>query len=298
MSTYNKASVDNQAGRFGSASLVNSAHTFSPNNLRDKSVVITGAASGIGEASLRAFVKAGAYVTFLDQSDRGQAIEAEIGSDKVAFVRGDVSNWSDQRRLFQTAVERAPTKQVDIVFANAGVGSPSTVTLADPEEPIEPDLKQVSVNLNGCLYATKLALHYFRRRSAVLSSPGCLIFTSSVTGYTHSENGVRGLMRSLRVAIPESEMRVNILAPWFVRTRIVSEKIWDWYTKSSGALFCDVEDAATAVLHMACDESIHGRCLTVAPREVASRGYVDLDRDGYDVEHVLAGWYKSQQPKL
>lgn len=63
-------------------------------SLKGKSVLITGGASGIGEACLRAFVRAGAIVTFGDLADDlGEAIVAELSSEKVAFVHCNVTEW-------------------------------------------------------------------------------------------------------------------------------------------------------------------------------------------------------------
>lgn len=64
-------------------------------SLEGKSVIITGGASGIGEACLRAFVAAGAFVTFGDLADDlGNAIVAELGGENVAFVHCDVTKWA------------------------------------------------------------------------------------------------------------------------------------------------------------------------------------------------------------
>lgn len=72
--------------------------TFNPSSLKGKSVLITGGASGIGEACLRAFVAAGAFVTFGDLADdRGEALVTELGSQNVAYVHCNVTDWNGNK---------------------------------------------------------------------------------------------------------------------------------------------------------------------------------------------------------
>jgi NAD(P)-dependent dehydrogenase (short-subunit alcohol dehydrogenase family) len=92
-----------------------------------KSVIVTGGANGIGEACVRAFVAAGAFVTFGDLSDRGKEIEQELnaGGDRVAFVKCDIRSWDEQKTLFETAKSKSPNHSVDVVLANAGISRSS-----------------------------------------------------------------------------------------------------------------------------------------------------------------------------
>lgn len=201
---------------------------YDASSLQGKSVVITGGASGIGEASLRAFAAAGAFVTFGDVAeDLSTALVNDLGSDKVAFVKCDTRVWSDQVNLFKTAIVHSPSHSVDIVLANAGISGLDNVFQdnADPTtgEPVEPDLKVLDINLTGMIYTAKLALHYFPRQKE--ADDRCLIFTSSLAGYADhpgapqysaSKWGIRGVMRALRSTMPKIGARVNVIAPWYV----------------------------------------------------------------------------------
>jgi NAD(P)-dependent dehydrogenase (short-subunit alcohol dehydrogenase family) len=116
------------AVQFNNANAVEATTGFDVMSLRGKSVVITGAASGIGEACMRSFVSAGAFVTFGDLAeDRAQKLVSELGQAKVAFVKCDTREWRDQTALFKTAVERSPSQNVDIVLANAGISRSDSV---------------------------------------------------------------------------------------------------------------------------------------------------------------------------
>jgi len=202
--------------------------SYYASHLKGRSVLITGGASGIGEASVRAFVAAGAFVTFGDTAeDLAQALVQELGSDTAAFVKCDTRVWSDQVTLFKTAIARSPSRSVDIVLANAGISGLDNMfhDNADPEtgDPVEPDLKILDINLTGMMYTAKLALHYFPRQKE--SHDRCLIFSSSLAGYADhpgapqycaSKWGIRGVMRALRSAMPKIGARVNVIAPWYV----------------------------------------------------------------------------------
>jgi hypothetical protein len=104
-------------------------HTVVPDKskMKGKSVIVTGGANGIGEACVRAFVAAGAFVTFGDLSERGKEIEKELNADgdRVAFVKCDIRSWDEQKTLFETAVSKSPNHSVDVVLANAGISRSS-----------------------------------------------------------------------------------------------------------------------------------------------------------------------------
>jgi len=201
---------------------------YDASHLKGKSVLITGGASGIGEAALRAFVKAGAFVTFGDiNEDLARTLVKELRDDKVRFVKCDTRVWADQLDLFKTAIDRSPSRTLDIVLANAGVSGDDNVfnDNADAEtgEPVEPDLTILNVNLVGMMLTAKLALHYFPRQKE--AGDHSLIFTSSVAGYADhagapqygaSKWGVRGIMHTLRGTRPTTGARVNVIAPWSV----------------------------------------------------------------------------------
>lgn len=106
-------------------------HTIPPQreNVRGKSVIITGGANGMGEACVRDFVAAGAFVTFADVNvERGRTVERELNGEtgnNCVFIKCDIRDWDEQRAMFETAKARSPHKSVDIVIANAGISRSS-----------------------------------------------------------------------------------------------------------------------------------------------------------------------------
>ncbi|USW50069.1 Putative short-chain dehydrogenase/reductase SDR, NAD(P)-binding domain superfamily [Septoria linicola] len=272
-------------------------------SLSGKSVVLTGGASGIGEQYMRSFVKAGSFVTFSDlATERGEQLATELGAEHVAFVQGDVLNWKDQTTLFKAALEKSPSKTIDIVIANAGIGGKDDVLEHEEDEsgdPIEPQLATLKVNTVGVFYTIKLALYYFPKQPEVGDRDRCIIITSSLSGYLDhkyapqynaSKHGVRAIMKSLRRSGPEQKIRVNLIAP-FIATRIAPQEMWD-QVKASGIDFCDVEDAGIAAMHLASDKTINGRALAIVPKSLQKRGYYDLQRDDWDDGDYMSEWMR------
>lgn len=273
--------------------------------LQDKSVLITGGASGLGLAYAQAFVKAGAFVTIVDfNPEAGASAEKELAPNAV-FVPCDVRKWEDLVAAFEKAVAASPRHSLDVVIANAGtIGADDVYTLDDPTgPPVKPDLKTVDVNLYGTIYTTKLALHYFRLQPV---SPNheydrCLIIKGSIAAYADqpgwpqyniSKWGARGLFRNLRRTSHRDSVGVNFVAPWYVRTPILSAKIID-YLESKGVKFATVDDCARAMLNIAADPSIHGQSFGIVPRKEAPQGYVDLEHDDYQDGDFMKAWQET-----
>lgn len=180
--------------------------------LKGKSVIITGGANGMGEACVRSFIAAGAYVTIGDFDDRGTGLAKELneasGKEVCSFVQVDIRDWEQQKKMFETAKTRSPEKSVDIVIANAGISrssgdsmwkldgtlatsmqlqEDSLIISTDPNgEPEKPDLNIVRVNMDGSLYTFKLATHYFRKQPDVPERERCFIITGSLNAWIDS----------------------------------------------------------------------------------------------------------------
>lgn len=145
----------------------------------------------MGEGFVRAFAAAGSFVTFGDINEsRGKDLESELGTDKVRFVKCEITKWEDQVQMFETAISQSPSKSCDIVLANAGISRSSTDSLWDLDEPdgepVKPDLKIVDVNIVGTLYTWKLAIHYFRKQPDVDERDRCFVMTGSMVAWIDS----------------------------------------------------------------------------------------------------------------
>ncbi|WZH47027.1 hypothetical protein QYS62_008161 [Fusarium acuminatum] len=267
---------------------------FDPVRLVDKTAIVTGGASGIGEAYVRALYKSGAKVVVGDKDPRaGERLASALPGTK--FVQVDATLWEDQVRLFKEAVKFSSSGKIHYVIANAGITKNDQIFTFDGEdkEPQKPDLQIIDVNLKGTLYTAKLAMHYFVSQNGTQAQDGqedtCLILVSSGAGfldvprspeYSSTKWAVRGIMHALRRTAFYYGSRVNVIAPWYIRTSILSKEQFDQVEKS-GVEFATADDAGECALRILDDSSINGRTLFVCARKWAARGYVDLDIEDY-----------------
>ncbi|KAF1912789.1 hypothetical protein BDU57DRAFT_521344 [Ampelomyces quisqualis] len=195
-------------------------------SIKDQVVIITGASSGIGLATLRRIIKHGGKVF---ASDLNPLPEPEKSS--VPFLKVDVTSWKDQVELFKAAEKEYGT--IDHVFANAGIGPTVTLLEDDVDENgdlLPPKLNTVNVNLLGCMYTVKLAIFHLKKNS----HGGSIVMTASAssfarfpaTDYTTAKHAVLGLLRSLHGHLyPKLPIRINAIAPSWTETAIVPREV-------------------------------------------------------------------------
>lgn len=118
--------------------------------LEGKVAIITGGASGIGEATAKLFSGEGASVVVADFSEKGQEVADSLIGEAI-FVKTDVSKEEDIKDLIQSTVDKFG--RVDIMFANAGIGD------ATPAHELSIDdwQKMIDVNLTGVFLSNKHA---------------------------------------------------------------------------------------------------------------------------------------------
>ncbi|TLD28157.1 hypothetical protein PspLS_04292 [Pyricularia sp. CBS 133598] len=281
-----------------------------------KSVIVTGGANGMGKACVRDFVQAGAFVTIADWDEaRGRELEKELndavdGDEVCVFVKVDIRDWDQVKAVFETARTRSPSKSVDVVLANAGISrnsGDSLWTLHDPDgEVAKPDLNIVQVNLVGTLYTWKLAVHYFRKQPESADRDRCFIITGSMVAYidspanweyTATKYGLLGFMKTARRSSWEQGIRINYVAPCYIRSAIRSPE----YEKSltdRGVVFGEQEDVAACMMRIACDRSIDGRSLMIVPRSMAKEGFMDTDREDFRDTEKDAYFKQTQETQL
>ncbi|OAP54699.1 hypothetical protein AYL99_11147 [Fonsecaea erecta] len=303
--------------------------------LKDKCVVVTGGASGLGLEAAQLFASRGAYVTIADVQpplDGDILLTAKQGHQHVQYIPCDVSDWDSQTAVFRSAIAFSPAKTLDVVTTFAAVDPMENLidqvkaqAKARQEEgekkeegpmvPLAPpSLKCLDVNLKGSYYSAALALHYFSQRQQPSSHPPssspptkALIFISSLAGYldddhsvayTMSKFGTRGLFRALRRrARAEMGVRVNLVAPWAVKTPMTAPIVAALQSMGiedgKGITFASKETCAQAVARIALDETLHGRAYAIMPE-----GAFDIKDDiegGYGGEElkVLMAWRKA-----
>lgn len=189
----------------------------------NKTVIVTGAAGGIGKAAVERFAREGAKIVAVDlkQSplDDALAIAKSAGGEAIA-VDADVSNESDVQRYVDEAVSRFGG--VDVLFNNAGIEG-AVVPL--DQYPIDMFEKVLAVNVTGVFLGMKHVIPAFRARGG-----GCIVNTASVAGlrgnaiipaYVASKHAVVGLTTSAAATYGKEGIRVNAICPSPIDTRMM-----------------------------------------------------------------------------
>ena len=185
-----------------------------------KTVVITGASSGIGRALAREFAARGANVVLgARHEDQLAAITNEInsqGGHAVYFVT-DVTREEDCRRLIEKGVEAFGG--IDILICNAGI---SMRALFDDVN-LEVLHRLMDVNFWGTVYCTKYALPWIQ------ASKGSIVAVSSVaglhglpgrTGYSASKFAIHGFLETIRIENLKKGVHVMIASPGFTASNV------------------------------------------------------------------------------
>ncbi|KAG5826640.1 hypothetical protein H9Q74_003268 [Fusarium xylarioides] len=276
------------------SSPVNCDIDFDKGQIAGKVAIVTGGASGIGEAYVRALHSSGAKVVIGDKNaDSGERLASELAGSK--FVHCDATVWEDQVRLFKEAAQLSSYGKINYVIANAGMTKDDQTFTFDGKdrEPQKPDLQIIDVDLKGAFYTSKLAMHYFVSQNGTEvnedQEDACLILISSGAGfldvprspeYSSTKWAVRGIMHALRRTAFYYGSRVDVIAPWYISTGILSNDQFDQVEKS-GVEFATAEDAGECALRILSDTSINGRTLFVCARKWAPRGYMDPNIEDY-----------------
>ena len=258
--------------------------------LKDKSVLITGGASGLGLASTRAFAAAGAYVTIADvqsAEDVGQKLIEEFKGHghHVTYAHCDTTNFASQINAFKHAIQFAPSKSLDVVALFAGVAAEHgsimdhlvDVKASLENDPPPPQIQSLSINLIGVYYSAYLALNYFRlpflfsQPTDIPSSSAdkSIIFINSLAGYLDfarhttynvSKFGARGLFRSIRSETKHVGARCNMIVPWLVKTPMTDMLQHKFPEEGKGVSWTRVEDVVECVSRVAVDLNVDGKC--------------------------------------
>ena len=221
-------------------------------DFRDRTVIVTGAARGIGLELSRKFAEAGAvvYMVDVDQQELDQAASAAGGIAAVA----DVSRTADVEALVGRAIE--DTGRVDVVVNNAGVLRDRMMWRLTDEDW---DLV-VAVSLTGTFRLTRACVPHFRERSF-----GRVINVTSYTGlhgnmgqsaYAAAKAGVIGFTKTAAKELARYGITVNAISP-NAQTRMISsippEKLAELTAAIPMGRFADPAEMAAAVAFLASD---------------------------------------------
>ncbi len=196
-------------------------------DLKDKSCIVTGAASGIGRAIAERYVRAGALVAVADlKQEAADAVAAELtakGPGRAIGVAMDVTD-EDQVNAGVAKVVAA-FGGVDVLVSNAGI------QIVHPVEdfPFADWKKLLAIHLDGAFLTSKACIPQMKARGG-----GAIVFMGSVhsreasplkSAYVTAKHGLLGLARVIAKEGGKHGIRANVICPGFVRTPLVEKQI-------------------------------------------------------------------------
>ncbi|KIX01980.1 uncharacterized protein Z518_07919 [Rhinocladiella mackenziei CBS 650.93] len=272
---------------------VDIAQAIDFSNVEGKAIVITGGASGFGAACFQEWATHGANVIIGDINEKaGTELVAQIrrstNNDNHHFISVNVTSWQSQVSFFKEAARLSPHGGIDCVMANAGIAdAPENALFEEPpdyaamDNPPQPTLRTLDINLYGVMYTTNLAISYLSRnpgseRCKVETHSGPrdrhLILVSSIAGltglpsqpiYATAKHGVVGLFRTLRISTPiKHGIRVNMINPYFVDTPMMGPR---GALVLAGGAMATVPSVVEAATRLVADQGIIGRALVIGP---------------------------------
>lgn len=231
-----------------------------------KSIILTGAATGIGAATARYLAREGARLMLIDRSEAVKEVAAEVGG--FAFVCDLASDLAptdiadEARSLFDG---------VDVLVNNAGVGGARP--LSETSDEFLDNI--LNINLRSTIRLIREIEPILRRPGGVIINTGStlgLAGTPNMVAYGVSKGGIAQLTRQLAAELGPAGIRVNAVAPGVIETRLNTDRIHhDEYYQCSfisaapTRTYGQPEDIAAAVAFLASDEArfISGQILAV-----------------------------------
>ncbi|GIO28333.1 SDR family NAD(P)-dependent oxidoreductase [Ornithinibacillus bavariensis] len=238
--------------------------------LKDKVAIVTGGASGIGEATVRLFVEEGAKVVIADFSERGKNISEELNSNgyETLFVKTDVTQEEDIKKMIEETVDQYG--KLDIMYANAGVADDAPAH----EITFEKWKRTIDINLSGVFLSDKYSIEQFLKQGTggVIVNAGSIhsfVALSAIPAYSSAKGGVKLLTQNLCTAYAKDGIRINAVCPGYIDTPLLSkvdpqQKDYLASLHPQGRLG-KPEEIAKAVLFLASDDAsfVNGTTLLV-----------------------------------
>lgn len=196
--------------------------------LQGAACLVTGGASGLGQATARRLVEAGAQVTLVDlPSSEGEAVSEELG-ESALFAAADVTSEQDVLAALETAERQGPLR---LAVNCAGVATPGRVLGRSGPLDLDDFARVVQVNLFGTFNIARLAAARIAAGTPVDGERGIIVNTASVAAfegqigqaaYAASKGGVAGLTLPLARDLADRLIRVVSIAPGLFETPMLA----------------------------------------------------------------------------
>lgn len=228
--------------------------------LENKVAIVTGGASGIGEASVREFVREGAKVEIADFADRGQEVSDALNAEgyDTLFVKTDVTSEAQTENLINQTVEKYG--RLDIMYANAGIAKDAPAA----ELSYENWKKTIDINLSGVFLSDKYAIEQFLKQGdggTIVNAGSIHSFVSlpNPTAYSSAKGGVKLLTQNLCTAYAKDGIRVNAICPGYIETPLLQNleeaQLNQFKSLHPQGRLGTAEEIAKAVVFLASDDA-------------------------------------------
>lgn len=196
-------------------------------NLQDKVAIVTGGASGLGEATVRLYAEKGAKVSIFDMNDqRGTALSEELG-DNVIYINVNVTDEASVKAAIAATVKAFG----DIHICNnyAGIGDARKTVSKGAAFPLDAFKKVIDVNLIGTFNVLRLVATQMSQQATINDDGGrgVIINTASIAAYegqmgqaaySASKGGIVGLTLPVARDLASYGIRVNTIVPGLIHT--------------------------------------------------------------------------------
>lgn len=185
-----------------------------------KVVAITGATSGIGEASAKRFAEEGAKVFFCGRrKSLGRDIESQIRSKggDAFYIPADVRIMNDVRKFFDQGVKHFGT--LDISYHNAGIGMPGSYPITETPEDVFDDI--IKTNLKGVYWSMKYAIPHLLKNGGVILNMASIAAhrpTATMCPYNASKSAIVSMTKTAAAEFGYRGVRINSISPGWVNT--------------------------------------------------------------------------------
>lgn len=199
-------------------------------NINGKTAIVTGGASGLGEATVLRLAKAGANVVIVDlQEDLGKALEAKLGA-KALFVKANVTSVEDVQAVVKAAADKFG--DIHILLNTAGIAKPGRTVGKQGALPLESFAMVVNVNLIGTFNVISQVAAAMAKNEAIDDEKGVIINVSSIAAYdgqvgqaaySASKGGVMAMTLPISKDLARDKIRVNTIAPGVFNTPMMAK---------------------------------------------------------------------------
>lgn len=193
--------------------------------LEGKVAIITGAGSGIGEATALLFAKEGARLVVADiNEEHGTHVVQQIKKEggEAIFCKADTSFATDNEQLVKETLKAF--KKLDIAVNNAGIGGPLAPT---GEYPIEGWQQVIGVNLSGVFYGMRYQIPAMQAGGSIINIASILgqVGTRMSPAYVASKHGVVGLTKAAALEYADKKIRINAIGPGYIKTPLLTSNL-------------------------------------------------------------------------